>query len=233
MKKYIFSSILVFFVSSSLIFAQTLEANISFDIEQHDFGKIEEADGSVTYNFEFTNTGSKPLIISQVRASCGCTSPNWSKEPVLPGKRGFVSATYNPKNRPGPFNKSITVTSNATTPTKILRIIGDVNPKPKTLEDIYRFSMEKIRLKSNHVSFARITKGQENTQDMEIINVSDNPVKISFNRIPAHLQVSAVPEVLAPEEKGVIRVIYDSDKKNDWGFLIDRVDVLLDGEFRQ
>jgi hypothetical protein len=75
--------------------AQTKDANISFETEVHDFGKINEADGTVTVNFDFTNTGSLPLMIKQVHTSCGCTSPNWSKEPVLPGKKGFISATYN------------------------------------------------------------------------------------------------------------------------------------------
>ena len=93
--------------------AQTKVASMSFEKEAHDFGKIKEADGPVTVNFEFTNTGSQPLIIKQVHASCGCTSPNWSKQPVLPGKSGFIGATYNPKSRPGPFSKTVTVTSNA------------------------------------------------------------------------------------------------------------------------
>lgn len=210
--------------------AQTKDANISFDTEVHDFGKIQEADGTVTVNFAFTNTGSLPLMIKQVHASCGCTSPNWSKEPVLPGKKGFVSATYNPANRPGPFAKTISVVSNATTPNKVLTIKGEVIPKPKSLEDIYRFSMDKIRLKTNHMSFSRVAKGKAGSQSVEIVNVSDKPVKVSFNRVPVHLTISANPEVLDPGQKGVILGTYDASLKDDWGFLVDRVDVLLDGE---
>ena len=230
MKKYILPFIVLTFLTGPYVCGQTMDANISFNTEQHDFGKINEADGSVTHNFEFTNTGSKPLIISQVRASCGCTSPSWSKEPVLPGNKGFVSATYNPKNRPGPFNKSITVISNATTPNKVLRITGDVIPKPKGIEDIYRYSMGKIRLTSNHMSFARVVKGHKATESMEIINVSDEPVEIGFKNIPGHITIHAVPEKLKPEEKGIIEATYDSDKKNDWGFVIDRVTVVVNGE---
>jgi hypothetical protein len=230
MKKYIVPVIISFFLTLSYAGAQTMDANISFEKGQHNFGKIKEADGSVTYNFEFTNTGSKPLIISQVRASCGCTSPNWSREPVLPGNKGFVSATYNPKNRPGPFNKSITVISNATTPNKVLRILGDVIPKPQGIEDIYRYSMGKIRLKSNHMSFARVVKGQMSTQVMEIINVSNEPVSITFNRIPSHITISANPTTLKPNETGMIEATYDSESKGDWGFVFDRVNILLNGE---
>ncbi len=222
---------LIFILPLISVHAQTKEANISFDFKVHDFGKIQEAKGPVTVNFQFTNTGSQPLLIKQVHASCGCTSPNWTKEPVLPGKNGFVSATYNPKNRPGPFNKTITVSSNAAEPTIVLTIKGDVEPKPQTLEDVYRYNMgDKIRLMTNHMSFARVVKDKTGTQQVDIINVSDKPVKIGFSRIPPHLTIAANPEVLQPGEKGVISGTYDSKLKNEWGFVVDRVDILLDGQ---
>ncbi|HNF48950.1 MAG TPA: DUF1573 domain-containing protein, partial [Chitinophagales bacterium] len=64
----------------------------------------------VTYEFEFTNVGKEPLIIENVKASCGCTTPGWTKEPVMPGKKGMVSAQYN-MAREGNFTKTITVTT--------------------------------------------------------------------------------------------------------------------------
>lgn len=231
MKKYTLLFISVFFICSGG-FSQTLDPNLSFDKVVHDFGTIKEVDGKVTYNFEFTNTGGRPLIISQVRASCGCTAPDWSKEPILPGKKGFVSATYDPKSRPGPFNKTLAVISNATSPNVVLQIKGDVVPKPKTIEDEYRYSMGSIRLVSNHMSFAQVRKGQTNTQLMQIINVSDQPVKVTFNRVPKHIMIKAVPETLNPNEKGRIEASYNSALKDDWGFVIDRVDILLNGEFQ-
>lgn len=230
MKKCIVPLLILFNIIISDLRGQTRDANISFEKEVHDFGKFKEEDGSVTYQFVFTNTGSVPLIITQVRPSCGCTSPDWSKEPVLPGKKGFVSATYNPKNRPGPFNKSLAVISNATTPNKVLRIKGEVIPKPKTVEDIYRYQMDKIRLKSNHLSFGGIVKNQQKTQQMEIINTSSEPVKLSFTNVPNHITIRAVPENLKPNEKGVIEAVYDSKLKNDWDFVIDRVIVLINDE---
>ena len=231
MKKFIsFTLLLTVFISYGIL-AQTVEPTISFDKDTHDFGNIKEEDGKVRYDFQFTNTGGKPLIINQVRASCGCTSPDWSKEPVLPGKKGFVSATYDPLNRPGAFNKSLTVISNATNPNVILYIKGEVTAKPVTLEDVYRYSMGGIRMVTNHVSFAQILKGKTSTQEVEIINVSENPVKISFSKVPSHILIKAVPEVLKPNEKGKIEVNYNSELKNEWGFVIDRVDVMLNDQF--
>lgn len=217
---------------SALVTAQTKEANISFNSESHDFGKIEEAKGNVTHRFEFTNTGSTPLIISRVQPSCGCTTPEWSKEPVLPGQTGYVAATYNPRNRPGPFNKSITVVTNANPSTKILRIMGEVTPKPKTIEDEYRYALTKIRMKSNHLGFAGIAKGRTETKSMEVINTSEDPVALTFNRVPAYMKVTAKPEKLQPNEKGVIQVTYNSALKDDWGFVSDRINILENGEFQ-
>jgi hypothetical protein len=231
MKKLISLVIFLVLTFPKVSFSQTLEPTMSFDIETHDFGNIREEDGKVRYDFQFTNTGGKPLIINQVRASCGCTSPDWSKEPVLPGKKGFVSATYDPMNRPGPFAKTLTVTSNSTNSNVILTIKGEVTPKPVTLEDTYRYSMGDIRLVSNHISYAQILKGKTATQETEIVNVSQNPVKVSFSKVPAHLALKAIPEVLKPGEKGVISVSYNSELKNEWGFVIDRVDVMLNDKF--
>jgi hypothetical protein len=113
---------------STLVFAQQNGPAISWDKTVHDFGTFNEADGSVTATFEFVNTGNEPLFITNVKASCGCTSPEWSKEPVQPGAKGYVKAAYNPAKRPGKFNKSITVTTNEFQPTSVLRIMGEVIP---------------------------------------------------------------------------------------------------------
>ena len=87
------------------LMSQTVQPKVSFDETTHDFGKFKEADGTVTHKFEFVNTGGSDLIIQNVSASCGCTAPSWTREPVPPGGKGFVAATYNPAGRPGSFRK--------------------------------------------------------------------------------------------------------------------------------
>lgn len=78
----------------------------------HDFGKIPE--GPVAEHvFEFKNVGKEPLIISNANASCGCTTPEWNKEPILPGKKGKITVRYNTQGRVGPIAKSVYITSNA------------------------------------------------------------------------------------------------------------------------
>jgi hypothetical protein len=122
--------ILLFAVAS--IFAQegVGGAEMTFDTEVIDYGTIpQNADGVRT--FSFTNTGSEPLIISNAKGSCGCTVPTWPKEPINPGQKGEIKVKY-ATNRLGPINKSVTVSSNASTPTKVLRIKGNVIEKETT-----------------------------------------------------------------------------------------------------
>ena len=91
----------------------TSEAAPKLTIEKtsHDFGTIEEG-VQATVTFTFKNTGNAPLVLNSVRASCGCTTPKWTKEPVAPGAEGTITAIYNSKGRPGNFTKTITVSHN-------------------------------------------------------------------------------------------------------------------------
>lgn len=102
---------------------------IKFEKSVHDFGSIQEKDGIATVVFEFTNTGDAPLVISRVQASCGCTTPTWTKEPVMPGEKGAITVAYNPYARPGNFAKSILVHHNGDSKPFNLTIRGNVIPK--------------------------------------------------------------------------------------------------------
>lgn len=103
-------------------------AEMTFNEKTHDFGSIKEANGPVTHTFEFTNTGGEPLVIINVNASCGCTRPEYPKEPIMPGKKGKVKVTFNPAGRPGEFSKEVKIRTNGDK-RPILRITGTVIPK--------------------------------------------------------------------------------------------------------
>ncbi|MCF8378010.1 MAG: DUF1573 domain-containing protein [Bacteroidales bacterium] len=229
MKKLFFILILSSFISAPHLFSQQKGANISFDKLIHDFGEIKEADGIVTYNFNFTNTGNEALIIQKVNSSCGCTTPTWTRQPIGPGEKGIVSAAYNPQNRPGHFDKYITVETNSPTNSVRLQITGNVISKPVSIEDQYTFAMGGIRLKTNHLSFGTVFKGVPQTKLLEIINTSDIVQKIELSDIPAHLKATVLTPSLKPGETGNIKVDYLSDKQSDWDFIIDRISVSLNG----
>ena len=130
MKKSIFFVFLLSFVSLGL-FAQekqnTTNDSIIFVKTTHDYGTITQgADGNC--EFKFTNKAKEPLILSDVHASCGCTVPDWPKEPIPAGKTGVIKVKYN-TNSVGTFSKTITVNSNAKNATVVLTIKGNVVAK--------------------------------------------------------------------------------------------------------
>jgi|CXWJ01.1.fsa_nt_gi hypothetical protein len=105
-------------------------AEISFEKDVHDFGTI-PFDGNGNYDFKFTNTGKEPLVITNAAGSCGCTVPKWPKEPILKGQSGVINVHYDTK-RSGPFTKTVTITSNAKTASKVITIKGTVETKEQT-----------------------------------------------------------------------------------------------------
>ena len=201
--------------------AMTLEDN------EHDFGVVREDGGPISHAFTFVNTGEAPLIISQVKASCGCTTPSWPKEPIAPGDTGMVMAQYNPLNRPGAFRKSITITSNADPTTRVLYIKGGVNPKPKTPVDDYPTAMGNLRVKYQSLNMAKVLTKEPVTKLFEMYNDGSETIIFSPTNItPTHLTVDVEPKELLPSQKGMIRVTYDATQAvagNRLGFSTDRI----------
>jgi hypothetical protein len=126
----------VSFIMSFAVFAQNTEQQpavnknapvISFDKTTHDYGTVVKG-GDGTCEFKFKNTGVEPLILSNVTSSCGCTVPEWPREPVLKNKSNVIKVKYD-TNRVGPINKTITVLSNATNSSIQLHIIGTITDK--------------------------------------------------------------------------------------------------------
>lgn len=137
MKKIIYSLFIVM-GSTISVFAQDDQkvaedpnaAEIVFEKDVHDFGTIEYgSDG--TYEFKFSNTGKSALIITNARGSCGCTVPTWPKDPIGKGQSASIKVTYDTK-RPGPFTKTVTISSNGKTKEKVITIKGNVTQPEAT-----------------------------------------------------------------------------------------------------
>lgn len=103
-------------------------AKIEFTETTYNFGNIPEGPDA-THLFKFKNTGKQPLILSNVKPSCSCTAPSWPKGAIMPGETAEITVTYGTAGRPGPFTKTVTVTSNATEPNLVLYIKGEVLKK--------------------------------------------------------------------------------------------------------
>ncbi|MDR0733182.1 MAG: DUF1573 domain-containing protein [Dysgonamonadaceae bacterium] len=127
MKKIVFLLICIA-VNLSCSSAQE-DGKITFNEKKHDFGEISDKGGNVSFDFILTNRSNEPLLISNVKASCGCTTPSWTKTPIKPKKSGTITVSYNPNGQHGSFLKSITVYTNLGTPIT-LQISGKVTSAP-------------------------------------------------------------------------------------------------------
>lgn len=124
------SALLIVMLFLSIGYTLAQQADIKFDKTSHNFGTFPEEEGVVSCTFTFTNVGDGPLVIHQAVASCGCTVPEYTQEPVLPGKTGTIKVTYTGTGRyPGHFKKTITLRTNAKTEMLRLYIEGDMTAK--------------------------------------------------------------------------------------------------------
>jgi len=210
--------------------AQTAKSRMTFEKVQHNFGTFKEELGVQTVAFNFKNEGTVPLILNNVQASCGCTTPEWTREPVAPGAKGIIKVSYDPRNRPGVFNKTIRVTSNAENPDVVLTILGEVTPKARTIEEDYPNEIGPLRAKTNHVAFNSIKEKQIKKDSVEIVNNSDQPIQLSFKTPPPHLSAVFKPAKLGAKQKGYIVVTFDANKIQAYGFVMHRIYLNIDGQ---
>jgi len=210
--------------------AQTAKSQITFEKVQHNFGTFKEELGVQTVSFNFKNDGKVPLILNNVQASCGCTTPEWTREPVAPGAKGLIKVSYDPRNRPGVFNKTIRVSSNAENADVVLTILGDVNPRSRTIKKDYPNEICPLRAKTNHIAFNSIKQNQIKKDSVEIINNSEQPVQLSFKTPPPHLNAVIKPSKLSPKQKGYLIVTFDASKIQAFGFVMHRIYLNIDGQ---
>jgi hypothetical protein len=231
-KLFILLSILIISFSVS---AQPL---MKLSASEHNFGTFKEEAGKQSYDFIVTNTGNAPLVIQNIVASCGCTTPEWTREPIPAGGKGKITAIYDPQGRlAGQFDKTLSVYTNSKPEIVVLRIFGEVIAREKTVEELFIFPVPndapKVRFESNHLAFTNIKKTEKKIRIMQIINTSAEPVKVEFDQLPPHLQLKANPETLKPGQKGIIEGTYDATKNDSWGNVSDMIKIKLNGQTQE
>ena len=224
--KKMFMSLLMVCAGIAAAFAEDLP-EITFETIQHDFGTFPEENGKVSCEFQFTNTGKADLVLQKVKASCGCTTPDWTKEPVKPGEKGVVKATYNASGRPGAFTKTITVTSNAGE--KRLTIKGEVIPKAQKVEDKYPHNVGDLRLMKKNVYFNTIFYPASKTEKIEVINTGKKDMKVTFQNVPKFISAKCSKEVLKAGETGELEFEVKSEASNVWGSFKESLNLVVDG----
>ena len=214
----------IYMLCLSSAYSQLAEP-LFFKEKTHDFGEILEQQGNADYEFVFTNNSGRPVRIISVQASCGCTTPDWSKDAVVPGKSGFIKASYDPKGRPGYFNKSLTVNTDLSGNPVVLQIKGTVVDKIIVKDETLSAVNGNLRLKNTSFSLGKIFNNKEiSTKEFAIAN--EGKKKIDFIEViaPSYIQVIP-PPTLQPGERGVIKLRYDAKATNQYGFQSDNIEL--------
>lgn len=208
------------------VFGQLAEP-LSFREKIHDFGDIREADGPAVFEFVVTNRTTRPVKILSVQASCGCTTPGWSKEAIAPGGTGFVKASYDPKGRPGYFNKSLSVTTDWDGAAIALQIKGNV-VTPVSEKDPASFTVMKGHLlfKTNSFNLGKVFINRDpESVPFLLTNNSKDTIKFIRSVGPAYIRV-VMPRKVAPGEIASVKIIFDAKSKGQYGFVSENVELV-------
>jgi hypothetical protein len=235
MRRTFFSSFILLACSTLAYTAVAQQApQLQFREETYNFGTIAELKGPVTHEFVFTNNSPRPVKILKVQASCGCTTPAWSREVVKPGDKGFIQAQYNPKGRPGFFTKSLTVTTDLDANPIILQIKGQVVNDEKPSAADYPVTNGSLKMRVSSFNMGRVfLKDEYIMREFAVMNDGADAITFTGKFVtPPYIKVDVQPRVLAPGDKGLVRVSYNGGLKKAYGFQSDNVEIETDDKMK-
>lgn len=217
------------FIALTALF--TAYSPLSFNGSEHDFGTIREEAGPVVHTFEFTNTGQNPIAIDRVNTSCGCTTPDFPRQPIAPGAKGRVVIEFAPMGYPGAIEKTVTVVSGGGMYVNKLAITGYVTPRPRSVEEEFPYDIGGgVRMDKTFAALGTLPQGHAAAATINMINTSDRMVDISLQPFEASgvLEIRA-PEQLAAGQRGVITLTYDLTAHSIYGPAKDILRVAVGG----
>lgn len=229
MIKQIVFVLIGFLILSGTVTAQT-KAVIQTDEQVFDFGTIAEEVGLATHVFVVKNTGSAPLVITRVTVSCGCTTPEWTKAPVAPGKTGEVSITYDPKGRPGPFSKTVFVYSNGKEGPYTLAIRGNVTPKKLKPIISYPYAIGTLKMHSKNVLYSGIRPNETLGEKIMVKNDGKSTATIHIGKHPGYFTIDAHPQAINPGETGEITILLDAGSVKKLGRITAMIPLTIKSE---
>ena len=208
-------SLLFIFSLLTVALAAVAQPRISSNKETHNFGQIEWK-RPVTVEYTITNTGNQPLVLTNVTTSCACSVADWTKEPIAPGGKGIVKASFDAKAL-GHFEKTVGIYSNATPSLIYLKFIGEVVQEIKDYTKTHPYAIGNIRIDRDEFAFPDVYHGQKPTMTFSIANLSDRPYEPVLMHLPPYLKMEAEPKVLLKGKKGTVKLTLDASQLKDYG----------------
>lgn len=207
--------ILLIFSLLTVALSVVAQPRISSNKEKHHFGQVAWKH-PVVVEYTITNTGNKPLVLSNVTTSCACSVAEWTKTPIAPGQKGTVQATFDAKAL-GRFNKSVGIYSNAQPSLMYLKFDGEVVGEVKDYTKTYPYAFGKILVDRNELDFPDVHRGEKPTVTIRVVNQSDRPYEPVLMHLPPYLLMEASPGTLLKGQKGVIKLTLDTKQLIDLG----------------
>lgn len=191
------------------------QPRLSFNKSVHSFGQTEWK-RPVTAEFALTNSGDKPLVISNVTAGCECTQVEWSEGSIAPGGKGFVRVTFDAKLL-GHFEKFVGVYSNAEPHLVYLSMDGEVVEQLKDYSQTHPYAIGSIRLDRNVFDFPDVSRGESSKLTFSIANTGERPYEPVLMHLPGYITMEKSPTVLQKGERGTVTLTLDSRRLHDLG----------------
>ena len=207
--------ILTLFLWTAFCLTGMAQAKATFDKQAHEFGVVLWKHPA-TATFTIKNDGDKPLVISNVTTSCGCTEAEWTKTPIAPGASGKITSTFDAKAL-GRFQKSIGVYCNASARPIYLTLRGEVSADPKNYTLTHPFEIGAIRLNKDAIEFDDANKGDKPTMELLVANTSSEVYAPVLMHLPPYLEAVAIPERIGRKGTGKIKITLDTDKLPKFG----------------
>ena len=187
-------------------------AAITWDKTVHDFGDVSVTDGPLSCTFTLTNTGKEPIAIFEVVSSCGCTDVKWTREPILPGKTGTISATYKNEDGAMPFDKTLTVYVSGVKRPVILRLRGVVHEKKKSLSELYGAQkLGAFGLKARQLKTGTLKQGQSTSETVTVANLGKKPLSVTFAGVSPQLSLSVEPNPIPSGSTATLHYTVEAD----------------------
>lgn len=196
----------------------------------HDFGAFDENDGKVFCDFRFVNEGSEPVAIRAARASCGCTTPSYTKDPIEPGDTATIQVAYNPTGRPGRFSKTVKIDISGEATRQTLMIQGVVIGSSNTLRSRYPVEVGVVKLRNSVIPFGTVLKGKAKAAYLEVYNASHEPITPKWVDTPDYLRITASADTIPPGEQTVYSMVLTPSATALYGILTDSLTLDVPGE---
>jgi len=189
---------------------------VSVDKTVHDFGDIFTDQGSVSCTFTFKNISNKPILLLQAVSSCGCTTTDWTREPVQPGKTGTVNAVFDNNDGPYPFDKTVTVYVSELKNPIVLHLRGSVHENAKPLKETYTLIIGNLGVKSLEFKAGNLSQGETKSGTIAVANVGKTPMKVEFKNVSDGLGIQVYPNPIPARSVATLSYTIRASRER-WG----------------